>query len=129
MMGLRGERVRRARIPQHDVGVAARGDGPLPREQAHDLRRRRRGEVDPAARRDAALGNATVEEERHPRLDARRAVRDLGEVALPQLLLLRQSLEALLHAERAVIGGHDLKVVALESFPELVLMPRRAQRR
>src|SRR5207248_9690059 len=103
--------------------------GPLPREQPHDLRRRRRRELDPAARGDAALGHATVKEERHPRLHAGRAVRDLGEVALPELLLLRQSLEALLHAERAVIGGYHLEVVALEALPQLVLMPRRAQRR
>src|SRR5439155_22631274 len=63
------------------------------------------------------------------RLDAGRAVRDLREVADAELLLLRQALEALLHAEGAVVRRHDLKVVPRDALPELVLMPLLAERR
>src|SRR5439155_18981532 len=67
--------------------------------------------------------------EHHPRLHSRRAVRDLREVADPELFLLRQALVALLHAERTVVGRHDLEVVPREALPELVLVPLLAQRR
>src|SRR5205814_3598255 len=55
--------------------------------------------------------------------------RDLREVAPPELLLFGQTLEALLHAERAVIGRYDLQVVLREALPELLLMPLFTQRR
>src|SRR4051794_18999836 len=55
-------------------------------------------------------------------LDTRRAVRDLREVVLTELLLL-------LHAERTVIGGDDLQIIRLQSLPQLVLIPLLAQRR
>src|SRR2546427_6696152 len=38
VMGLRGDRRRRARVPDHDVGVASDRDGALLREHAHELR-------------------------------------------------------------------------------------------
>src|SRR5207247_7691223 len=46
-----------------------------------------------------------------------------------ELLVLGESLEALVHAERAVVGGDDLEVVARKPLPELVLMPLLAKRR
>src|SRR5438105_13459976 len=126
---LRRQRLRRLRIPHHDVGVAADRDRALLREHAHELRGRGRGELDPAVERDALRHHASVVQQHHARLDARRAVRDLREVAFAELLLLREALEALLHAERAVVGRHDLQVVLREALPELLLVPPLAQRR
>ena len=56
------------------------------------------------------------------RLDARHAVRDLGEVAAPELLLA-------LHAERAVIGRDHLEVVVAQAAPQVLVVVLGAQRR
>jgi hypothetical protein len=61
-------------------------------------------------------------EEVHAILHGRQAVRDLPEVAPPQLLL---SVEV----ERAVVGGDELEVVRAEPAPEVRLVVLRAQRR
>src|SRR5438270_2605245 len=98
VMGLRGDRRRRAGVPDHDVGVAADRDGALLREHAHELRRGRGGDLDPTVQRDALLHDPAVVEQHHAGLDPGRAVRDLREVADAELLLLRQALVALLHA-------------------------------
>src|SRR5206468_6815925 len=45
-----------------------------------------------------------------------------------ELLLLRQPLIALLHAEGTVVGRDDLQVVSRETLPELVLVPALAKR-
>ena len=55
-------------------------------------------------------------------LDARAAVRNLGEIVLAELLLL-------LEAERAMIGGDHLQLVRGQSGPEFLLVPLLAQRR
>ena len=51
-----------------------------------------------------------------------RAVRDLAEVVLAQLLLFG-------HAERAVVGRDHLQIVLRQPFPQHVLVPLLAQRR
>ena len=73
--------------------------------------------------RQLAVDDALVEQV-HPVLDAADAVGDLGEVADAQLLLL-------LHAERAVVGGHDRQVVRAQPLPQvaLVRLVLAAQRR
>ncbi len=51
-------------------------------------------------------------------LDAREAVRDLAEVAPPELLLA-------VEVERAVVGRHERQVALDEALPELLLVPVR----
>ena len=58
-------------------------------------------------------------------LDAAHAVRDLGEVAKPQLLLV-------LHAERTVVRRDDLQVVVAQAAPQVIVVvlgPERVVRR
>src|SRR5712691_9313479 len=100
----------RPRVPDHDVGIASDRDGPLLREHTHELRWRRGGDLDPPVQRDAILHDPAVVEQHHARFDARRAVGDLRKIPDAELLLLRQALVALLHAERTVIGRNHLQI-------------------
>src|SRR6267378_1830067 len=127
VMSLRRDRGGRPRIPDDDVGVAAHRDRALLREHAHDLRGRGRRDLDPAIQRDPLLHDTAVVEQHHARLDTRRPVRDLREVADPELLLFGQSLEAFGHAEGTVVSRDDLKVVPGKSLPELLLVPPLAK--
>src|SRR5207244_13578027 len=83
----------------------------------------------PAMQGDPLLHDPAVVEQHHAGLDPRCAVRNLREVAHAELLLFREPLVALGHAERAVIGRNDLQVVSCEPLPKLVLMPTLAERR
>ena len=121
VMRLRRQRRLLLRIEDDDVGVGARRDRAFLREHAEDLRGRRRGQLDESIHRDLAGPHAAVVDQAHARLDARRAVRDLREVGLAEMLLF--------HAERAVIGGDRLEIVARESAPQSILRRLVAQRR
>ncbi len=70
----------------------------------------RRARLHPPAERDLARDDALVQQV-HPVLDARHPVRDLGEVAAAQFLLV-------LEAERAVVGGDDRQVVGPQPAPQ-----------
>ena len=76
---------------------------PLRGIEAEHARRGRGAQLDPAGERELAVDDALVDQV-HPVLDTADAVRDLGEVAEAELLLL-------LEAERAVVGAHDRQVV------------------
>ena len=67
---------------------------------------------------DLARAHAAVPDEHQAGLDAGRAVGDLREVVLADLLLGR-----LVHAERAMVGGDDLQVVLRQALPERLLVP------
>ena len=92
------------RIEDHDVGIAADGDGALFRKQAENLRRRGRGQLDEAIERDMPLADAIMVDQAHAALDAGTAVGNLAEVVAPQFLLL-------LEAERAMVGRDDIERV------------------
>src|SRR5262249_28054942 len=119
--GLLRERVALLWVPDDDVAVGADGERALPRVEPEDLRRRGRGDLDEAVHRDPAGAHA-LPEEVEPRLDARHAVRDLGEVVPPELLLV-------LHAERAVVGRDDLELVVAQAPPEVLVVVLRTERR
>ena len=75
--------------------------------------RRGRGSTSRPSASDTQLAvDHALVDEIHPVLDAAHAVRDLGEVAEPQLLLV-------LHAERAMVGGHDRQLVHAQTFPKV----------
>src|ERR1700686_3402558 len=63
-----------------------------------------------------------MEDQRKAALHSRQAVWDLGEVAAPQVLLAFEM-------EGTVVGRDQLQVVLEQALPELVVMPRRSQRR
>src|SRR5579863_557551 len=93
------DRLGRRAVVDDEVGVRPGRDYPLFRIEPEHARRSRRRDLDPALERDLAADNALVYEV-HSVLDAREAVRDLREIAHPELFLL-------LEAERAVVGRND----------------------
>ncbi len=97
VLGLVADGGVRVRVPHEHVGVGAWRDRALLRVHPEHPRRRRGAGLDPALERQLALHHALVDQ-LHPVLDAAHAVRDLGEVAQAELLLV-------LHAERAMVGG------------------------
>src|SRR4029453_16411958 len=97
-----------------DIGVGARCDGSLAREQAEDLRWGSGRQLDPAVQRDASLPHAAIEDQAHARLNPRRTVRYLRKVVLAENLLF-------LHAERTVIRRDRLQIVEGEAAPQAVL--------
>ena len=86
---------------------------PLRGIHPEQLRRAGRDDVDPALAGDAALDHAAVVQQVDAVLDPRQAVRNLPEVAPPELLLA-------LEVERAVVGRDDLEVVLDEARPQLL---------
>ena len=116
------------RVEQHDIGVGAHRDRALAREQAEEFCGRRRRQLDIAVERHAVAPHAAVVDQRHARLEARRAVGDLAEVVPAELLGEPEPQHILAEAERAVIGGDDLEVVGLEPAPERMLVRRAPER-
>src|SRR5262245_43531624 len=84
---LRRDRVLAARVVDDEVGVRTDRDRTLSRIHPEQLRRRGGGDLDPALLRDPSSDDAAVVEQVHPVLDAGQAVRDLPEVALPEVFL------------------------------------------
>src|SRR5438093_7803532 len=94
------------RVPDDEVGVGAGLEAPLPRIEPEELGGRGRDEIDEAVRGEPAPVHAAVIEQEETGLDPGRAVRDLGEVAAPEILAGGAG-----HAERAVVGGDHLERV------------------
>ena len=116
-------RVLGLRIPDHEVGIAARGAispfcGYMPKMRAGVV------EISSTKRfeRQLALVHAVMMDQLQPVLDARPAVGDLGEIVLAQHLLVFET-------ERAMVGGDHLQVIVLQSVPQLRQVLLRAQRR
>src|SRR5436305_2384621 len=122
VVGLRADRPRGVRVVDHDVGIRADGDGALRRIHPEELRGRRRDDLDPALLRDSPGDDATVVEQVDAVLDARKAVRDLPEIAPAELLLA-------LEIERAMVGRDELEVVLDQPLPQLGLVVRGPERR
>src|SRR5205807_2536752 len=86
------------------------------------LCRRGRYQLDEPVQRDPPRVDAAVEDEREAVLDSGQAVRDLGEVAFPEIFLT-------LEMERAMVGRDQLQVILEQTLPELIVMRLRSQRR
>ena len=101
-------------VPDHEIGIGADEDGPLLRVAVQDLGDVGAGHGHELVRRQAPGVHAMRPEHRHPVLEPPRPVRDLGEVADPEALLLG--------GEGAMVGGHDREAPALQPGPEAVLV-------
>src|SRR5262249_41760762 len=102
-------------IKNQQVGVGAGCDRAFLGEETENLGGRCGSQLDEPVEIDASLPHSSVEDQVHAGLDSRRAVGDLGEIVLAELLLL-------FHAERAVVGRDRLQIVSRESPPELLLV-------
>ena len=121
-MGLRRQCPFDARIEDHDIGITARRDRALAREQPKHLGGCGRDQFDETVQGDPAGIHAAVEDQREAVFHAGQAVGDLGEVAPPQILLAFE-------VEWTVVGRDQLQVVLEQTLPELVVMLLRSQRR
>lgn len=104
VVSFNGDRVLEIRVPNDNVPVGADVDAPFTRVHVEDLGSVRRSDGHEASGIHFAGYHALFPDERHALFDAVHAVRDLGEVALADLLLLL--------GERAVVSSGDLQVVA-----------------
>src|SRR3984957_7086266 len=102
------------RIVDDDVRVGAGGDDALAAVEAEHPGRGGGADLDPALEADPAVGD-TLGDHVDGVLDGTDAVGNLREVADAQLFLV-------LHAERAVVGGHGGDVAGADIAPQLVLM-------
>src|SRR5204863_1239261 len=109
-------------IEDNQVGVAADGDRSFSWIQAEELGGSGGNQLDKPVQAETAVGDSAGINQAHPVLDAWAAIGNLREVVLPQFFLLFET-------KWTVIGGDDLQVIALESVPELLLVPLFAQRR
>src|SRR6204780_1524695 len=115
VMGLAdADRSMAVRVVDDDVRVRAGADDALLAVHAEHPGRGRAADVHPALQRDAPVGHALVQQV-HAVLDAAYSVRDAGEVADAQFLLV-------LHTERAVVGRHRRDIAGADVLPELVLV-------
>ena len=121
MVGRRRDHALDPGIEHDDVGVGSRRDGPLPRVEPEHLRGRRGHKLHEAVQVDMSGLHAAVQE-RESILDRRQAVRDLGEVALAQVLLS-------LVVEWRVVGRDHRQFPAPQPRPEVLLVVGRSQRR
>src|SRR5579862_3171912 len=114
MVARRPEGLSPVRVVDNQIGVGTRQERALLRVEAEESRRGRRGELHPALLGDPPSRDA-LEDEVHPMLDAREAVRDLGEVPPAELLLV-------LEAEGAVVGRDDREIVGAETSPQRLVV-------
>ena len=122
MVGLGADRVLGRRVVDHQVGIGAHGHHALARVQPEHPGRGGGDHLYPALAGEPAGQDATVVKEIDPILHARQPVRDLPEVAPPELLLA-------VEIEGAMVGGHDLEIVLDQAVPQVHLVIGRAQRR
>ena len=113
-------------IPQHEIGIGADRDGPLPGVQAVELGRVGRRDRDEGLQVDAPGHDAFGEHQRQAVLDSRQARADLVEVELARGLLAPARA---LHAVGAVVRGDELEDAVLDAAPQVVRVLRIARRR
>src|SRR5271165_756938 len=109
-------------VENHQVGVAAYSDRSLARIKAEEFCWGRRNQLDEPVGAEAPAGNASGVNQAHAMLYARTSVGNFREVVAAHFFLFFE-------AERTMIGGDHLQVVALKAVPEPFLMPLLAQRR
>src|SRR5258706_6115247 len=122
MVGLGADRVFAAGIEYHEIGVASYCDRPLARIQTKGPRRGCRNQFDESIHTETALSDAARVNETHPMLNTRTAVRNLCKVVASQFFLFFET-------KWTVIRGDHLQMIALQSVPELFLMPLFAKGR
>src|SRR5205814_6724439 len=110
------------RIEDNQVSVAAYRNRSFAWIQAEELCRSGGNQLDKPVHTETALCDASGINQAHAMLDAWAAVGNLREVILPEFFLFFET-------ERAMISGDDLQVIALQSIPQLLLMPLFPQRR
>ena len=113
VQGLVGERHLFVGVEDHQVGVAAHGDGALARVEAEELGRGGGAHLDEAVEGEPPLSHPLAEEEGDARLYPRRAVGYLGEIVPSPLLLLGEG-------PGAVVGGHGLQAPLGQGPPEVL---------
>ena len=106
-------------VVDHQIGIGARLDDALLSVQPEHQRWGCRGQLDPTLQRDPASDHALIHQV-HAVLDAADAIGNGAEIIQPELLLF-------LHAERAVISGHDLQIVGAQRLPHGVLVTLSAR--
>ncbi len=97
-------------MPQHNVRIASDCKRSLARKQTKEFCRRGAGDLHKSIHAPAALHHAALIRNVHSILDARHAVRNLGEISLPHRFLLQR--------ERTMIGGDGLQRVIAERAPQ-----------
>ena len=96
MVGFGAERVDRFGVPNHEVGVAARSDFSLARIHPENARGRGGSDLHKTVEGNLSRVDAVVVDQLQAVLNARSAVRNLGEIILAQNFLIGK-------AERAVV--------------------------
>ena len=104
------------RIEDNQVSVAAYRNRSFAWIQAEELCRSGGNQLDKPVHAETAVGDSAGINQAHAMLDAWAAVGNLREVILPEFFLFFET-------ERAMISGDDLQVIALQSIPQLLLMP------
>src|SRR5439155_21745253 len=104
-MGFRADSLLAIRIENNDVRVGPNRDRPFPRKYSKDLGSRSGSEFDKSIQANPFLNDAAVVDEAHPMLNAWAAIRNFAEVVTAEFFLL-------LEAERAMVGGYDLKIIS-----------------
>src|SRR5580704_135637 len=110
------------RIENHEISIAADRDGSLARVQAKEFCRGCGNQFNKSIHTETSLGYAAGVNQAHAMLNARTAVRYLGEVVASEFFLF-------LETKWTVIGGDDLQMIPLETVPEFFLMPFFPKRR
>src|SRR5258706_2706798 len=122
MVGLGADRVFAAGIEYYEIGVAAYCDRPLARIQTKELRRGCRNQFDESIHTETALADAARVKGTIRMLITSTAVRNLCKVVASQFFLFFET-------KWTVIRGDHLQMIALQSVPELFLMPLFAKGR
>src|SRR5579883_304371 len=117
--GADGERA--VGIEDHEVGVAAGGDGALAREEAEEFGGHGRDKVDEVRERELARAHTLVEQH-DAMLDAGDAVGNLREVVAAKLFLS-------FIVEGGMVGGDDGEFAALQAEPERLVIGTTAHGR
>ena len=87
-MGFGADGVFAIGIEDHEIGVAADGDGAFARIEAEEFCRRGGDQFDEAVHAEAALGDAAGVDQAHAVLDAGAAVGNFGEVVACPVLFV-----------------------------------------
>src|SRR5262245_24051664 len=109
-MILGADRLFTVRIEDHNIGIGSYGYCAFLRKESKDLGSSGGSKLDESIQADTFLNHTAIVNQAHPVLDAGTTIRNLAEVIPAQFFLF-------LEAERTVVGGNHLKVIATKPFP------------
>src|ERR1700685_4567036 len=109
-MGLRADGVFARRIEDDQIRIAAHRNRSLAWIQPKQLCWSSRHELHKSIRAESSRSHASGINQAHAMLHSRPAVGNFREIVLAHLFLLFKT-------ERTMIGGNNLKVIALQSIP------------